>query len=132
MTMTLSRTVGDVTFTCDGESTSELFTQFAAGEEIFLDPSNYDCPFFEVDKYSFGIRPMGDTKHIAYELTAAGWKDKNRVFARKSFGVRDDGSNNLFPHRKWPKGHSQADEYIPNNGWKMYDKDAKEDVSPRS
>ena len=57
MTMTLSRTVGDVTFTCSGENTSDLMTKFAVGEEVFLDPSNYDCGILDtVDKYTFGTR----------------------------------------------------------------------------
>lgn len=128
---TLKTENGDVTFTCEAENTSQLFTEYAAGSEVFLDPANLNCPLLdEVEQYSYNVRQMGETKHLAYEIVAQGWLNKRRAWARKSFGVKDDDTRNLFPHRKWPKNHSKEGEYIPNNGWKMYDKDAGEDVSP--
>ena len=127
--MRLSGNVGNLTYSVEAAQANDLFESFGAGQEVFLDPTNHVCGICGCDNISFETRQVGEKNHTVYELACQGYDKDGRCWSKKTFGVKDDGKGTLFPHRKWGKGHSKEGEYIPNNGWKTWDKDAGEEVS---
>ena len=70
------------------------------------------------------VRISGEKKHKYYELVCMD-RDEDLKYAKRGLGVKEEGNDNMFPQRKWGKGHANAGEWIPNNGWSKYNETTK-------
>jgi hypothetical protein len=74
------------------------------------------------DKVELKVRISGAKKHKYYEVVCMDDNPKLK-YARRGLGVKEEGNDNLFPQRKWPEGHKNAGEWLPDNGWLKYNKE---------
>ena len=104
MTIKLTKTQGDTTVTVEGESHVDVFTNMATAGEVFLSANHHKCGKCGSTDIRYVVRESG--KYKFYELRC------NNCGAKLTFGVKNDDSGDLFPHRKDDQGN-----WLPNDGW---------------
>jgi len=117
--MKLNYTTKDGRMSAEFEGTqSEIWEQIAHFQEVFeIGPATKNGE--SDDNVRFVVREVEDNKY--YELRYTGSNPK-LLGAKKSFGQHKKGGG-LFPKNKDDEGN-----WLPDNGWRQWDKDQKKEV----
>lgn len=115
MKITRNLKTNETSVEIDGESHTELWSKLAQIDEVFGEKECGKCGSSIRYTTRQGEKSNGK-KFTCYELVC----NSLSCYAKKSFGVKDDQNNTMFPHRKDGDGN-----YLPDNGWTRWNKETQ-------